>query len=174
MKLRGVSTTILRYTTMRDCESTMQMKTKVRQLGWSMMITDEGCQPFSAPQASTSTKRQESDQAEVQTPQDVPDAASPRQNVNHEDASTHDTRKWWIKGKDFTFRSWWWLHTWLVCGTCNHVYHANHMADMGRLNRVTCWFPGHADILGIRKGWCNLNLRWWTVYSSPWHKRGPL
>jgi hypothetical protein len=48
-----------------------------------------------------------------------------------------------------------------VRGTCNHIYYVKHMADMGRRSWVACCFPSFADV-----------LRWWTVYSSPWHKRG--
>jgi hypothetical protein len=41
---------------------------------------------------------------------------------------------------------------------CNHVNHAKHRADMGRLSQVACFFPSFADIQGRRKGWCNPDL----------------
>jgi hypothetical protein len=30
---------------------------------------------------------------------------------------------------------------------------------MGRLSGVVCCFPSFVDVLGIRKGWCNPDLR---------------
>jgi hypothetical protein len=44
-------------------------------------------------------------------------------------------------------------------GKCNHVNRAKHMADMGRLSQVTCYFPSFVDVRGRRKGWCNPDLR---------------
>jgi hypothetical protein len=50
---------------------------------------------------------------------------------------------------------------------CNHVNHAKHMADMGRLSQVTCYFPSFVDVRAERKdgvmptlgdGWCNPNI----------------
>jgi hypothetical protein len=35
----------------------------------------------------------------------------------------------------------------------------NHRVDMGRLSLVACCFPSFTDVLGIRKGWCNPDLR---------------
>jgi hypothetical protein len=29
---------------------------------------------------------------------------------------------------------------------CNHVNSAKHMADMGRLGQVACYFPSFADV----------------------------
>jgi hypothetical protein len=47
------------------------------------------------------------------------------------------------------------------------VNRAKHMADMGRLSQVACYFPSFADVQGEGKdsviptlgdGWCNPNL----------------
>jgi hypothetical protein len=41
---------------------------------------------------------------------------------------------------------------------CNHVYSAKHMADMGRLIRVACYFSNFVDIRGRRTGCDFLDL----------------
>jgi hypothetical protein len=46
-----------------------------------------------------------------------------------------------------------------IRGTCNHVNRTKHMAGIGRLSQVACYFPSFMDVRGRRKGWCNADLR---------------
>jgi hypothetical protein len=41
---------------------------------------------------------------------------------------------------------------------CNHVNHAKHRADMGRLSLVACYFPNFADVRGRGTGCDFLDL----------------
>jgi hypothetical protein len=41
---------------------------------------------------------------------------------------------------------------------CNHVYRANHRADMGRLSQVACYFSSFVNVRGRRTGFDFLDL----------------
>jgi hypothetical protein len=51
-----------------------------------------------------------------------------------------------------------WIVAGPIRGTCNHVNHAKHRADMGRLSQVACCFPSFTEVQGRRTGCDFLDL----------------